>query len=273
MQENFNTPYFSKSVSEYWRRWHISLGLWFQKYLFYSLLRAQLFASIRRKLKELGYKNLAKNVPTIIALLITWLLVGVWHGSEISFPLYGLYFGIIMAFSFYFDSKLNKLNQYIRMPAVMKNILKVIRTYLLVLIGYLLFWPANIHITKVMFQHLFVSTWISREFLSYLYQNVREIFIIIPACILLLCVDTYHYVANIEEQKVGILRLKISNYNVFLRYTLYIGIITTFWYLVLMAQVFLINLPILDSDHESYTKVNHCMRSFLMCIHLPIFYL
>lgn len=74
--ENFNYPYISKSITEFWRRWHISLGTWFREYLYIPL------GGNRRH----GYRNV----------LLVWLATGLWHGAEINFILWGMYFGLFM---------------------------------------------------------------------------------------------------------------------------------------------------------------------------------
>ena len=77
--ENFDYPYMSKSISEFWRRWHITLGAWFRSYVYIPL----------------GGNR--KGLPrTIINLLITWLATGIWHGASWNFMLWGLYFGILI---------------------------------------------------------------------------------------------------------------------------------------------------------------------------------
>lgn len=77
--ENFDYPYMSKSVSEFWRRWHITLGAWFKSYVYIPLGGNK--------------KGIAR---TVINLLITWLLTGIWHGASWNFALWGLYFGILI---------------------------------------------------------------------------------------------------------------------------------------------------------------------------------
>ena len=79
-EDNFNYPYISKSISEFWRRWHISLGRWFKDYVYIPLGGS-------RK----GKKALCIN------LLIVWLLTGIWHGASINFIIWGLsYFVLVM---------------------------------------------------------------------------------------------------------------------------------------------------------------------------------
>ncbi len=111
--ENFNYPYISKSISEFWRRWHISLSTWFREYVYIPL-------GGNRKGKRKLYRNLA----------VVWLLTGFWHGANWNFIIWGCYFAAILiierAFLLGFLQKL---------PAVFSHIY----TILLILIGFLIF--------------------------------------------------------------------------------------------------------------------------------------
>ncbi len=77
--ENFHYPYISKSITEFWRRWHITLGMWFREYVYIPL-----GGSRRGKLMQL------RNI------LIVWLLTGIWHGAGWNFLIWGLYFAILL---------------------------------------------------------------------------------------------------------------------------------------------------------------------------------
>jgi len=77
--ENFNYPYISKSVTEFWRRWHISLGAWFREYVYIPL-----GGNREGRLKQ--YRNI----------FIVWFLTGLWHGASWNFVLWGLYFGVLV---------------------------------------------------------------------------------------------------------------------------------------------------------------------------------
>lgn len=78
-QENFNYPYRSKSMTEFWRRWHISLGTWFREYVYIPLGGS-------RK----GMKRQLRNLLTV------WCLTGLWHGASWNFLVWGLYFGVFL---------------------------------------------------------------------------------------------------------------------------------------------------------------------------------
>lgn len=96
--ENFNYPYISKSASEFWRRWHISLGSWFRDYVYIPLGGSR-----------------KGNLRTYINLFIVWFLTGFWHGANWTFIAWGLYFGILIAAEKAFlDKLLNKMYKPIR---------------------------------------------------------------------------------------------------------------------------------------------------------------
>lgn len=96
--ENFDYPYISKSITEFWRRWHISLGTWFKDYVYIPLGGS----------RE-GTKKLVRNI------LIVWALTGIWHGASWNFVIWGLYFGIILLIEKLFLRKyLEKLPKFIQ---------------------------------------------------------------------------------------------------------------------------------------------------------------
>ena len=80
LMENFHRPYFAKSIKEFWRRWHISLSTWFKDYLYIPL-----------------GGNRKGNAWTFFNLLIVWVVTGMWHGSTINFPLWGLILFVFIA--------------------------------------------------------------------------------------------------------------------------------------------------------------------------------
>ncbi len=87
LPENFNRPFFSSNLSEFWRRWHISLGTWAKEYIMYPLLKSEVFQSIGKHSKRLFGKKFGKNIPTYIGMLILWVVIGIWHGGSAKFIL------------------------------------------------------------------------------------------------------------------------------------------------------------------------------------------
>lgn len=98
LAENFCRPFTSTSVSEIWRRWHMTLGFWLKDDLLYPALKSELFARIRKFCKKHWGKQAAKSVPTYLGLFLTWFCVGFWHGGTWKYIFgAGLYFfGVIV---------------------------------------------------------------------------------------------------------------------------------------------------------------------------------
>lgn len=95
--ENFNYPYIAKSITDFWRRWHISLSSWFKEYVYISLGGSR--------------KTIAR---TVINLLIVWFLTGLWHGASWNFVVWGLYFGVLLIIEkFVLKKVLDKMPSYI----------------------------------------------------------------------------------------------------------------------------------------------------------------
>lgn len=76
--ENFESPFFSKNLSEFWRRWHISLGAWAKDYIMYPLLKSSLFQNLGKVCKNRFGKKIGKKIPTLLSIFILWFLIGLW---------------------------------------------------------------------------------------------------------------------------------------------------------------------------------------------------
>ncbi len=90
MQENFLRPYFSKSIAEYWRRWHISLSSWFREYMFYPISVSKTMLDLSRGCKRRGGDWLGRRISIYIASIIVWFVTGIWHGAAWNFIVWGL---------------------------------------------------------------------------------------------------------------------------------------------------------------------------------------
>ncbi len=128
--ENFNYPYISKSISEFWRRWHISLGTWFRDYVYFPL----------------GGSRVKSKARLVFNLFIVWFLTGVWHGANWTFIVWGLmYFVLITAEKLTdFENKLKKCGW-----------LKYIYTIMFVLFGWVLFRTQNLTAAMEYFKAMF----------------------------------------------------------------------------------------------------------------------
>lgn len=82
LPENFDLPFVSVNLSEFWRRWHITLGLWLKSYILYPLLKSRPLIWLGGKTKKLFGKKYGKKVPTWCGLFLSWFLIGFWHGGS-----------------------------------------------------------------------------------------------------------------------------------------------------------------------------------------------
>lgn len=98
LSENFKRPYFSKTIGEFWRRWHITLGTWFKDYVMYGFIMSPLGRKIGKSVKKKN-KHLGKLILPLSGTLIVWMLTGLWHGTSTGYILWGTYYGIIMCIS------------------------------------------------------------------------------------------------------------------------------------------------------------------------------
>lgn len=89
LPENFDRPLGARSVSEFWRRWHITLGAWFKDYVFYPVSVSRPAAKLSRALRGKGWMRMGKLAPALLALCCVWPLTGLWHGATWNFLLWG----------------------------------------------------------------------------------------------------------------------------------------------------------------------------------------
>lgn len=127
--KNFDYPYISKSISEFWRRWHISLGTWFKEYVYIPL-----------------GGNRKGIVSTLINTAVVWGLTGLWHGASWNFALWGLYFGLLIMIEKLFLGKLLK-----KLPKWLSNLYMIV----LVVLGWALFDFTNMRELGAFFASLF----------------------------------------------------------------------------------------------------------------------
>lgn len=111
--ENFNYPYIATSITDFWRRWHISLSSWFRDYVYIPL----------------GGNRVSK-IKWIRNIMVVWILTGLWHGAEWNFIIWGIYFGILLIIE-----KLFLLKKTEKIP----KFLKVIYTLFFVMISFIIF--------------------------------------------------------------------------------------------------------------------------------------
>lgn len=90
IKENFERPYFSKSIKEYWRRWHITMGTWFTDYIFYPISVSMPMLRLSKCSRAKFGEAVGKRVPVYCATILVWFTTGIWHGASWNFIVWGL---------------------------------------------------------------------------------------------------------------------------------------------------------------------------------------
>lgn len=139
LAENFRQPFFSRSIQEFWRRWHITLGEWLKNYIFYPI---SLSASVKKLTEKLRLKKhiseyYAMTVPMLWSLLFVWLGNGFWHGASWKYVVYGLYYYVIIMLGQLLEPLFQKL-PFDREKKPYK-VFQIARTFVLVCLGLTLF--------------------------------------------------------------------------------------------------------------------------------------
>ena len=157
--ENFNYPYISKSITEFWRRWHISLGTWFRDYVYIPL-----------------GGNRCKVPRHIFNLFIVWGLTGLWHGANFNFILWGLYYFLLLVMEKYIYGGILK-----KLPAILRHIYALF----FILLGWTLFYFEDF---GTLFSHISImfgnsDIFIGHDALSLIISYAPLAVVSIAACI------------------------------------------------------------------------------------------
>ena len=157
LSENFRQPYFAQSLTDFWHRWHITLGTWMKDYLFYPISLSSWMSRFRKTSRKLFGKELGRAVPVGAANLIVFFAVGVWHGPELHFLAYGLYHGLIIAVSGMLTGPFRRMKKRfgITDQSVPFQAFRMARTFVLVNISWFLDRSGSIRQALVMFKDSF----------------------------------------------------------------------------------------------------------------------
>ena len=154
--ENFDHPYISRSVSEFWRSWHITLGSWFKSYVYIPL-----------------GGNRCGKLKTLRNTLIVWGLTGFWHGASWNFIIWGLYFGgFIILEKIWLGKKLERL----------PSLLSIFYTFFIVVIGWVLFDTANLSSAGEFYKAMFGGN--GKLFDSIAFYEIKNYALIFLLCII-----------------------------------------------------------------------------------------
>jgi len=223
MPENFKQPFFAKNISDFWTRWHITLGAFFRDYIFYPL-------SLSEPLKKLttnGRKKLGKHygplLASAIALFCVWFCNGLWHGAAWSFIFFGMYHFMLILSGKFFEPQLNWITNKLRINKehwLFKGF-QMIRTTILVFIGELFFRAHGLKAGFSMFAKMFTEF----TFKSFKDGTILKLGMDLQDFGVITIFTVLVFIISIMHEKNISVRDEISKKNIVIRWIIYYAII------------------------------------------------
>ena len=191
LEQNFNQPFFSTSIQEFWRRWHITLGAWLRDYIFYPLSLSKPLINYSKKTKNNFFKTV---VPVLVSNFAVWIVMGIWHGAGIKYIIYGLYYFIVVGFGILLKPLINNSN-FVNNNSKKSfyKIFQIARTIVLVTIGMFIFRSENL----IQFAEMMKSVFVISFNISFVFDVVSKYDLILLAITILIWV----YNSFINEYK------------------------------------------------------------------------
>ena len=158
VQENFIRPYFSKSLKEYWRRWHVSMSSWFRDYLFYPVSTSKWMQKFTRFAKARLGEKAGRRLPVYLSMFVVWFATGVWHGASWNFITWGLANWVVLMASEELEPLYAKFHQRFAVNGKFwYRLFQVGRTFLLVCILNLFDCYSSLSLTFGAFASIFTA--------------------------------------------------------------------------------------------------------------------
>lgn len=160
LRKNFNHPYFSKTMGEFWRRWHISLQEWFKDYVYFPVSTSRFVKNGKKRLKGSRFKRAESLFASCVPIVVVWVVTGVWHGAAWKYVVWGMYHCALLVGSQVFAPVFTKLNSFFRVDT--ENFgwgfLCMVRTYLLCCMGRVFFRANGFMDSLFMIKKVITST-------------------------------------------------------------------------------------------------------------------
>ena len=220
MDENFRQPYFSRSISEFWRRWHITLGTWMKDYIFYPFSLSKSMAKFGKWSKKKFGNNVGKLLPVGLADILVFFVVGVWHGAAWKYIMYGIYNGVIVAGSGMLAPVYAKIQEklHINPKKWWYQGFCIIRTFILVNIGFYFDMANDLRAANAMLVQTVTKAHISQLSMAAVKAvglTSQDLLSVIAGCIII-------FVVSLLKEKGINIRETIASYNIVIRWIIYI---------------------------------------------------
>lgn len=222
---NFRRPFFSRSVNEFWRRWHITLGAWLRDYIFYPVSLSKPLMRFNRFIRGKSNSHLTKCVSAGSALFFVWLGIGIWHGSGWKYIVYGMYYYMLMMFGMLGEPLFRKVCAalHLNREKTPYCLFQVMRTFILVNFGMLIFRAGRLSIAVHMFCSIFKSSGYSSSAVhSLLKLGLDQQDLVVLA----IGAATFFIVGLVQEKGISV-RMAVGRWPLPLRWSVYMTALFT----------------------------------------------
>lgn len=160
LPENFRQPFFAKTPSEFWRRWHITLGAWFKDYIFYPLSLTGGIKKLGKSARKKLGKHYGQIAQTLVPLLAVWISNGVWHGVGKQYLFYGMYYFVLIVLGELIEPFVEKGTQHlgISRQSWYWRILQTVKMLAIIFTGEMFFNAASLGVGVEMFVSIFTRS-------------------------------------------------------------------------------------------------------------------
>ncbi|WMJ86928.1 MBOAT family O-acyltransferase [Anaerocolumna sp. MB42-C2] len=157
--ENFRQPFFSKTASEFWRRWHITLGAWLKDYIFYPISLTKFAKNLGKSSREKFGKHMGQIISSSIALFGVWLCNGFWHGTGWNYIFFGMYYFILILLGNIFEPWIQEFTTFLKINrnSIYYHIFQTIKILPIIFTGELFFRADSLKTGISMFQSIFTG--------------------------------------------------------------------------------------------------------------------
>lgn len=228
LPENFKRPFFADSLTDYWRRWHITLGAWMRDYVFYPLSLSRVFAYINKKSRRTLGRKFGKYLTLSISTFVVYFIIGIWHGAGLNFMAFGIYNGLLITLGLLFEDNFKKIKDSFGISPTSKalKLFQILRTSLLVFMGR--YFTRSENLSQAIF--MLKKTFTDRNFRFGQIGLKTSDYWILFVSVLILFIISYSEEKNLDVKE-KILEWKPSWQFVFvfiaLAYVLYFGIFSS----------------------------------------------
>lgn len=153
LDKNFNHPYFSKTIPEFWRRWHISLGEWFKDYVYYPVSVSRIVKKVKKNCKN---QRVTELFAACLPIFVVWIITGIWHGASWNYVAWGLFYAGIMISSTVFEPTGNKIKSKLNINEELFSwkLFQMIRTFVICCIGRVFFRANGLKAALIIFKNM-----------------------------------------------------------------------------------------------------------------------